>query len=244
MKTVFSLLAVLSLSIVAFAAQQDEEFVTTAETAPAVNTEATPAVENAVRVSLSEDGELSGMVFKTVDDRQEPVTAKVTISKLNGETISSDMTGDDGTFKFDSIEPGYYTIITVGQGHFGDQTVDVTSYNEAYTAQVPVEVGGFSGGFAPSGGFDSGVVYSDFQSAPISTFSGGCATGTCGSSSFSSGGLGTCGSCGGCSGGGGGLFRGGFSGGGGGLRSLIPFVGLAGLAGLGGDDDDDASPAL
>ena len=242
MKTVFSLLTVFSLGLVAIvAAQQDEEFKTPADTAPAVEDSKSETSDNAIRVSLTKDGVLTGMVFKRVDDRQQPVTAKVTLANLDGETLSTDMTEKDGSFKFDSIEPGYYTIVGVGPGYYGDQTIDVTSYGEAYTAQVPVEV-------AP--GFDAGVAYAGYQDAPLATFSCGCATGNCGGGTpvFSGGGcgVGSCGSCGGGCGGGG--FGGGggrlLGGGRGGLRSLLPLVGLAGLAGLSNDDDDDISPTL
>ena len=218
MKSIISLMTVFSLSLVAFAAQ-DEDFEISADIAPPeVATSDQIDAADAIRVSLSEDGVLTGLVFKQVDDRQQPVTAKVTISKLNGETISSELTEKDGSFAFESIEPGYYTIVGVGQGYYGDQTIDVTSYGEAYTAQVPVEV-------AP-GGFDAGVVYSGYQDAPLNTFSsapvyssgGGCGVGSCGSCG------GGCGSAGGRRG----------------LRALLPLVGLVGLVGLA--DDDDTSP--
>lgn len=241
MKTVFSLLTVFSIGLVAVvAAQQDEEFKTPADTAPAVENSTTETADNAIRVSLTKDGVLTGMVFKRVDDRQQPVTAKVTIAKLDGETLSSEVTEEDGSFQFESIEPGYYTIVGVGPGYYGDQTVDVTSYGEAYTAQVPVEVGS---------GFDAGVVYAGYQDAPLATFSGGGCS-TCNSAPvFNSGGgcgVGSCGSCGGGCGGGGGGFGGGrlLGGRAGGLRSLLPLVGLVGLVGLDNDDDDDISPAL
>ena len=143
---------------------------------------------------------------------------------MNGETLSSDYTDEAGEFKFEEIKPGFYTIVSVAPGFYADQTVDVTSYGESYTAQIPMEV-------AP-GGFDAGAVYTGYQDAPIGNFSAGAPVvgGSCG--------IGSCGSCGGGGGCGGS--------GGGRLRALLPLVGLVGLVGLAGDDDDDddASPAL
>ena len=233
MKTAISLLTVLSLVTVAFVSAQ-ESVVTTQNNNPGVATFVSDIPSDAVVVSVSPEGNLTGKVFQNINEQQQAVTAKVTISTLNGETVASSATSEEGTFEFPSIEPGYYTIIGVGAGFYGDEVVNVKPHGEAYTSFVPVQL---------SAGMDAGAVYASHQAAPIATFSGSCGGGCGGGCSGGCGG-GSCG--GGCSGGG---FGGGGFGGGGrglfagrGLRGLLPFVGLAGLAGI-NSNDDDASPA-
>ena len=249
MKTTLSLLSILSLGLVAFVTAQQDTDITASNEISGVNNEISiPA--DAIAVSLDQDGILIGNVFQNVEDDRTPVNAKVTISTLKGEVLATSITGENGEFQFGEVEPGYYTVIGVGAGSFGDQVVNVVPHGEAYTTAVPVQV---------NAGVNAGVVYAGFQDAPLATFAQapvaahGFAAQGCSSCQQQSS-CSSCSSCsGGCSGGGrGGLFggrRGLFGGrglgfGGGGLRSLLPFVGLAGLAGINGDDDDDASPTL
>lgn len=208
MKITFSLLTVLSLGLVALVAAEQNEIVATSADRAAQATEATlETPDETLRVSLSEDGVLSGTVFQNVDDRQQPVAAKVTISKLNGDAIQSETANEDGTFEFEAIEPGYYTIVGVGPGYFGDQIIDVAPHGDAYAATVPVEV---------SQAVDPGAVFAEYQDVPVQTF----ATDSCGWN------------CSGCAGGGVSSGRGG-----GKLRRLLPLAGLVGLVGLSDDDD-------
>ena len=181
---------------------------------------------------------LKGKVYKHEDDAQHPVTAKVTISNLNGETLSWGFAASDGTFEFNAIEPGYYTIVGIDEGYYGMQTVNVKSHGEEFTSTVPVQV---------EQGAQAEDVYAALQDAPLATLST-TPVGSQGqemqarvpfvesypSSGFSSGG---------------GYSSSGFSSGGGGrirgrrgLRRLWPLVGLVGLTAI--DGDDDASPDM
>ena len=123
----------------------------------------------AIKVSLNEKNILEGFVFQKLNDQQKPVVAKVTLAK-DGKTVSSTLTDEKGKFSFDSVKPGMYTLVGVGSGFMGDETISVTGFGESYVSQMPLEVApmvapammvenysempmeAFSTGFAPAGG--------------------------------------------------------------------------------------------
>ena len=228
MKTTLTYFAILSLGLVAFLSAQDTEVSILSEN-DHYDIDA-PIPENSLDVSLNENGKLVGNVFQG-EQAKTPVTARVTISTLKGEVLAAGNTTEDGDFEFDAIEPGYYSIVGIAPGFYGDQVINVQPHNDGFLRSVPIQM---------DSGVDMGVFYHTNHNLPLSTFStdGYSFSGTpvYSSGGFSSGGF--------SSGGRGRLFRGRGRGRllGGGLQSLLPFVGLVGLAGL--DDDDDASPTM
>ena len=215
MKKVICLLAVVSSVTVAFVSAQENAEPVKTKDADIVTFENEIPID-AVVVSVSPEGKLAGKVFQNIGQNEQGVTARVTISKLNGETVAISSTTDTGDFEFESVEPGHYTIIGVGPGYYGDEVINVKPHNAAYTSMIPVQVAPVT---------DAGAVYATYQDTPISTFS--TAPGFNGSFHQST------------PGGGRGLFRGR---GRFGLRSLLPLVGLVGLTGI--SNDDDTSPTL
>ena len=166
----------------------------------------------AIKVSLNEKNILEGFVFQKLNDQQKPVVAKVTLAK-DGKTVGSTLTDEEGKFTFDAIKPGVYTLVGVGSGFMGDETISVTGFGESYVSQMPLEVAPMA---APAMMVDS------YGEMPMQAFSTGFApTGY----DYS---------------GGGGYGGGGFAPAGGGLRRLLPLTGLVGLVGLAGNDP--ASP--
>jgi len=174
----------------------------------------TPAVE---KIEVNKDGSLTGNVFATVEDKNQPVDAKVTLSS-EGVVIEA-VQAEDGVFSFANVAPGAYTLTGSAAGFTGGQVFDVAPHaGGCSTCNLGLQS-------------TSDVVYesSPVYDAPVS------ACGSCGS---------TCGSCCGGGGFGGGGFSGG--GIGRRLLGSRPLL-RAGLIGgvvaiaVSDDDDDDAS---
>lgn len=208
-----------------------------------------PALETStnevVRVSVS-DGAVRGQVFTMLDNQKAPLVGKVSLTDLDGKTISSLNTDDDGNFSFNDIEPGMYKAVGVAGDYIGDTEIEVIVDEEAaqegeYTA-IPIAV-------APA---SSSAIFNTYASLPAASFSAapiqsiGCSSGSCGgyrTGCSSCGGGGGRGigfrSFGGCGGGCGGIAGGGLFGGGFGRLALIGGAVAIPLA-LSGDGD--ASP--
>ena len=235
MKSMITFFPVILLVAVGIVAAQQNLPVNETESQPVAElNEPAPPVD-AIPVSLSQNGELSGTVYRHENGNQKAVVAKVTISKLNGDSIAAGMTREDGKFTFDSIEPGFYTVIGIGSGYYGDQVIDVRSHDEVYTTTVAVQV---------ADGFDTNGVYTSLGQAPLSNFSSspiqsdgqffqqlgppqGSQVFYGGTTQVSSGGTGSLGRR---------RFRGR------GIRRLLPLIGLVGLTAI--NNDDDASPTM
>jgi len=177
----------------------------------------TPAVEKIEKIEVNKDGSLTGNVFATVEDKNQPVDAKVTLSS-EGVVIEA-VQAEDGVFSFANVAPGAYTLTGSAAGFTGGQVFDVAPHaGGCSTCNLGLQS-------------TSDVVYesSPVYDAPVS------ACGSCGS---------TCGSCCGGGGFGGGGFSGG--GIGRRLLGSRPLL-RAGLIGgvvaiaVSDDDDDDAS---
>lgn len=187
-----------------------QEAAVTADLAANANTEdQTPA---AVKVMLTREGSLEGVAeisdAKKADERKA-AGVKVTLSS-DGKVVDSVKTDEDGNFSFANVEPGMYQVLGASDGFVGAQTFDVAPFSSPAVGS-PCALG--------MCGVSSDLIYDNYASAPISSFSTGS-------------------SCGAGGGGGGGGFGARL---GGGLlgNGRIGLIGLAGLAGLGGDD---ASP--
>ena len=134
----------------------------------------TPAVE---KIEVNKDGSLTGNVFATVEDKKQPVDARVTLSS-EGVVIEA-VQAEDGVFSFANVAPGAYTLTGTAAGFTGGQVFDVAPHaGGCSTCNLGLQS-------------TSDVVYesSPVYDAPVS------ACGSCGS---------TCGSCGGGGFGGGG----------------------------------------
>ena len=192
-------------------------------------------------VTLTADGELVGNAVASINGEEQPVEAKITISK-DGVVVDSIFAKEDGSFAFPSVAPGVYNMYGAAANYAGGATVTVLPSSAAVSA--PMTLGLTTATTASYAGFAQATC-SSCAPAPVVS--------SCGCAPVAS----TCG--GGC--GGGGLFNGGLLGGGGGFGG----VGGGGLLGGGGgllssnafrfaaiggivaaiaiDDDDDASPA-
>lgn len=174
-----------------------------------------------IKVMLTKDGALEGKAVRTGTD-QVAANVKVSLS-ADGKVVDAVESDEKGNFSFASVAPGVYQVLGAADGFVGSAAYDVVGYDSGSSCSA------CSLGVAP---VSSEIVYDNYSSAPVSSFSGGCSI--CGSCNTCGGGLG-----GGSIGGGGGRLLGGRLGGGL-LNGRIGLVGLAGLAGLAGIDD--ASP--
>lgn len=170
-------------------------------------------VAKAVKVMLTEEGNLEG-VAQLSDDKKTDVRkaagVKVTLS-ADGKVVDSVQTDKDGNFSFASVEPGMYQILGASDGFAGAQSFDVAPFSSPAVGS-PCALG--------MCGASSDMIYDNFASAPVSSFSTGSSCG-CGAGGGGGGGIGS-------------RLGGGLLG-----NGRIGLIGLAGLAGLGGDD---ASP--
>jgi len=187
-------------------------------------------------VTLTADGELVGNAIASVDGDEQPVEAKITISK-DGVVVDSIYADEDGSFAFPSVAPGVYNMYGAAANYAGAATVTVLPSSAAVSA--PMTLGLSTATTAATAGYAGFAQASCSACAPAPVVSScGCNTG---------GGL-FGGSGGGLGGGGfgGGLGGGGFGGGGGGLlgSNALRFAAIGGIvAAIAIDDDDDASPA-
>ena len=192
-----------------------------------------------IRVSVN-DGAVRGQVFAMLEDEKAPLIGKVSLTDLDGNTVSSLRTDDDGNFSFEDVKPGKYRAIGVAGDYVGDTEIEVTIEEETseteeghYTA-IPLAV-------APA---SSSAIFNTYSSLPAASFSAaqfGSGGHFSGGGGYSSG----CGSCGGggvgfrsfggCGGGCGGCAGGGLFGGGFGRLALIGGALAIPLA-LSGDD--------
>ena len=83
----------------------------------------TPAVE---KIEVNKDGSLTGNVFATVEDKNQPVDAKVTLSS-EGVVIEA-VQAEDGVFSFANVAPGAYTLTGSAAGFTGGQVFDVAPH--------------------------------------------------------------------------------------------------------------------
>lgn len=203
------------------------------------------SVNEVVRIS----NEVSGQVYTMLDNEKAPLIGKVSLTDMEGNTISSLKTDDEGNFSFTGLQPGSYKVISVAGDYVGDTEVQVT---EGQQQNIAVAVSPAS----------SEEILEAYASLPAASFSaapaapvaaaavaqGGCST------------CNTCNTCNTCSGGysrgfgnrgfGGGGFGGGFGGGGfglgggGGLLSnrLVRLALIGGAIGIAVGSDDPASP--
>ena len=88
-------------------------------------------VENNDSVQITEEGNLVGKVFATVDGEQKPLDAKVTLSS-DGVVINSVQAAEDGSFSFDGVDPGSYQLLGSTDGYVGGQAFDVQPYTADY----------------------------------------------------------------------------------------------------------------
>lgn len=174
---------------------------------------AAPVAPQRVKVMLNEEGKLVGkavLADSAKEDAARKVASnvKVTLTSEEGKVIETVETKEDGTFAFANVAPGAYQMLGSAEGLVGSQSYDVVGYsNSAVASPCSLNMCGAS----------SDVVYDNYSSAPVSSFS-------------------TCNSCNTCGGGLGGGSLGGRLGGGLLGNGRIGLIGLAGLAGLGGDD--------
>ena len=207
-----AILAVCVIAAPTMAQQKVEKAATTSPSKEVVKT----VKESIQKVMLNKDGGLEG---KALVEKSKEVASntKVTLS-AEGKVIDEVKTDENGNFSFASVAPGPYQILGSSDGFVGSQSFDVVPFSTPAVGS-PCSIGMCNA--------SSDVVYDNFASQPVSSFSS-----TCGSCNTCGGGLG-----GGSVGGrlGGGLLGGRF---GGGLLSngRIGLVGLAGLAGLSGID--------
>ena len=176
----------------------------------------TPAVEKIEKIEVNKDGSLTGNVFATVEDKNQPVDARVTLSS-EGVVIEA-VQAEDGVFSFANVAPGAYTLTGTAAGFTGGQVFDVAPHaGGCSTCNLGLQS-------------TSDVVYesSPVYDAPVS------ACGSCGS---------TCGSCGGGGFGGGGFSGGGIGRRLLGSRPLLRAGLIGGVVAIAvsDDDDDDAS---
>ena len=181
-------------------------------------------------VTLTADGELVGNAVASINGEEQPVEAKITISK-DGVVVDSIFAKEDGSFAFPSVAPGVYNMYGAAANYAGGATVTVLPSSAAVSA--PMTLGLTTATTASYAGFAQATCSSCAPAPVVSS----CGCNTCGG--YGGGGL--------FSGGGGGL--GGFGGGGfgGGLlggSSALRFAAIGGIvAAIAIDDDDDASPA-
>ncbi|QEG22825.1 carboxypeptidase-like regulatory domain-containing protein [Mariniblastus fucicola] len=179
--------------------------------APAVASDAaTTVVKKSVKVMLNEEGALEGKAFLE-ESKEVAANVKVSLS-ANGKVIDAVETDEKGNFSFANVAPGAYQMLGSADGYVGTQSYNVVPYSSPAVGS-PCSLG--------MCGASSNVVYDNYASAPVSSFSS------------------SCGSCNTCGGGLGGGRLGGRLGGGLLSNGRIGLIGLAGLAGLAGDD---ASP--
>lgn len=183
-----------------------------------------------IKVSISEDGKIQGQVFTMLDNEKAPLIGKVSLTDVEGESVATSDTDEDGNFAFQDVEPGTYKAIGVAGDYVGDTEIEVTESKGEYTS-IPLAV-------APAATAQLIDTYSSlpaasFSQSPAVGYAGGYSVGGCstcsGGGSHSYGRVsscgGGCGSCGSC--GGGGLFRGG---GGLNFRRLALIGGIVGIA--------------
>ena len=165
---------------------------------------------DAFKVSLTEDGQLSGHVFAMMDDEEAPIAGKVALT-ADGKTISAIETDATGNFSFEDVKPGLYTMIGVAGEYVGDKVIEVTPFSTdgEYTA-IPLAV-------APK--MNAGGVFNSYSAMPMQTFSS-APVGTQYYGGYTAGGCSS-----GCGGGGGRLFSGG-----GNFRRLAIIGGAVGIA--------------
>lgn len=194
--------------------------------------EETNETTESIKVSISEDGKIQGQVFTMLDNEKAPLIGKVSLTDIEGETISTSDTDEDGNFAFEDVEPGTYKAIGVAGDYVGDAEIEVTESEGEYTS-IPLAVSA-AGTTAQIYDSYSTLPAASFSSAPSVGYAGGYSVGgcsSCGTGSYSYGrSVGSsCGGCGSCGcGGGGGLFRGG--GGGLNFRRLALIGGIVGIA--------------
>ena len=205
-------------------------------------------------VTLTADGELVGNAFANVNGADQPVEAKITISK-DGVVVDSIYAQEDGSFAFPSVAPGVYNMYGAAANFAGGAAVTVLPSSAPATA--PLTLGLSSAATAGYAGLAQATC-SSCAPAPVVSSCGcsappvspcGCGGGVGGGGLFNGGLLNGGGLTGGGFGGGGigGGLTGGFGGGGigGGLLSnpLVRIGAIGGIVAIAvDDDDDDASP--
>ena len=166
---------------------------------------------------LNADGELVGKAFAKVDGNDQPIEAKITLTK-DGVVVKSVYAKEDGSFAFPSVEPGVYNMYGSAASYVGAAAVTVAPATQSCGCQ-PVNLGLNT---------CSANSYSTFSSAPASACGGGCGGGRLfggfGGGGFGGGGL--------FSGGGG--FGSGFGGGGllGGSSRLLRLGAIGGIVAI------------
>jgi len=194
-------------------------------------------------VTLTADGELVGNAIASIDGDEQPVEAKITISK-DGVVVDSIYANEDGSFAFPSVAPGVYNMYGAAANYAGAATVTVLPSSAAVS--TPMTLGLSTAPIAAAAG------YAGFAQASCSACAPAPVASSCGCNSHGGGGLGRGGFGGGLAGGGfngglagSGLGGGGLLGGGGGLwgSNAFRFAAVGGIvAAIAIDDDDDASP--
>lgn len=89
-------------------------------------------ISTEVMAQENEQAELTGQVVDAMN--QEPVAnAQITLQGENQETS----TGDDGTFTFENVEPGTYTLTATAEGYEEwEQEVEVTEQGGAVQIEL------------------------------------------------------------------------------------------------------------
>ena len=179
-----------------------------------------------IKISIA-DGKIHGKVFAELQDQEAPVAGKVTLTDIDGNTVTTLRTDEDGNFYIADIKPGKYRAIGVAGDYVGDAEIEVTfesaDEEDGVYAAIPLAV-------APSTGTAIFNMYSNLSASAFSQCSGGCApaaTRGCGSCGGSFGGRSFGGFGNGSFGGYGGQFAGG------GLRGFGSQFGLARLGLIG-----------
>lgn len=201
------------------------------------------SVNEVIRVS----NDVNGQVYTMLDNEKAPLIGKVSLTDLEGNTITTLKTDDEGNFSFKGLKPGTYKAICVAGDYVGDTEIEVAAGQQQ---NISLAV-------APASGEEVLEAYaslpaSSFSAAPVAVpaaaaaAQGGCNTcqprpttcNTC-SGGYSRGGFGGGGFGGGFGGGG---FGGGL-GGGGLLSNRLVRLGLIGGAiGIAVGTSDPASP--
>ena len=133
--------------------------------------QAPSAVDKApTSVALTADGQLVGNAFATIAGIDQPIEAKITLTK-NGVVVKSILANEDGSFAFPSVAPGVYNMYGAAANYVGGKTVAVTPTTAAPGKPVALGLNSYapgsysSFGYAPAaaqlggnGGFGGGFV--------------------------------------------------------------------------------------